>query len=134
MRKLLWIAFLLLIMFTSILYFSLHILVGVQTIPIEFTVGNHIGINADNDALHFGTMPPGSNGFRSIVVQNSHCILCSVEIRVNPELASWIFLSEEQFALKKGEYKEVVVYVYVPEEASYGKYEGMLSIYFKKSI
>jgi len=109
-------------------------LVDYQEIPIYVTVGDHLGFNVNNSALFFGTIQKGSYSFRSFVVKNEKCESCKVEIKVGEQMEGWIEVSENNFLLKKGEYKELVAYAFIPEGSDLGDYEGKLIIYFWKDI
>lgn len=109
-------------------FFSLN---SFKSIPIDFKVGDHSGFNADKDALHFGTLLPGTNGFRDFQIQNLDCNKCKITMKTDID---WIVLEDNNFILNKGETRTLKIYLYVPSNASIGNYNGSLNIYLWKTI
>ena len=84
--------------------------------------------------MFFGTLQKGSYAFRSLVITNEKCGDCFVNIQIDKSFQNWIYLSEDSFRLRKGEFKEIIVYLVVSDDANLGEYSGKLHIYFKKAI
>jgi len=105
-----------------------------QRIDLDFNVvedQNRVGFNPDKDALHFGTLPRNTMGFRDFEVHNLDCNKCLVSIKSN---ISWLGISENNFLLKKDEKKTVKVYLTIPNDAKFGEYNSFLQVYLWKTI
>lgn len=102
---------------------SLH---SYKRLKIDFTIGDHLGFNTDQDSLHFGTLQQGNRGFREFDVRNMDCSKCKVSLTSNLE---WISLSDNNFILNKNQGKTITAYLTVPLDAKEGQYGGYLDIY-----
>ena len=105
-----------------------------KKIYLDFTVvedQNRLGFNPDKDALHFGTLPIGTTGFRDFEIQNLDCNKCLVSIKSN---ISWLKISENNFLLKKNGKKTVNVYLTIPNDAKFGEYNSFVQVYLWKTI
>lgn len=118
--------------FATTLVYNIFIVYEAQEILMDIKVGDHIGLNLDTDALHFGiSMSPGSAA-RDIIVSNDHNISLRVDIRPAGKIADWVLVKENNFVLKPGEKKNVEFEVNVPKDVEVGLYEGVLRIFFRR--
>jgi len=114
---------------------SLTFLLVVQDskrIEMQLKVDNYLGFNVDTDKLYFGVIPQGNTGTRRVVIENKNYEKSVVRIKLNGDLKDWIIVSENNFALKRGEAKEVKVEVTVPSDAKKGEYTGGMTIFFTR--
>lgn len=104
----------------------------VQKLEIQLKVDNYLGFNVDTDKIYFGVIPPGNIGARKVEIENNEHEKSVVRLKVFGELKGWVVVSENNFALKKGESKTVKVEVYVPEGAELKDYDSKLIIIFTR--
>ena len=97
---------------------------------MHLTVGNKVGLNADNDALWFGIIPPRGTGIRPINIAADETGKYVVKLR--GELAEWVTVSENSFTLEKGANKTISVHANVPANTEFRDYNGTLEVYFRK--
>ena len=110
----------------SVLLIQKTSLYSYKRLKIDFTIGDHLGFNTDQDALHFGTLQQGNRGFREFDIKNMDCNKCKVSLISNLD---WISLSDNDFILNKNQGKTITAYLTIPSAAKDGKYEGYLDIY-----
>ncbi|MFH1424088.1 MAG: carboxypeptidase regulatory-like domain-containing protein [archaeon] len=96
----------------------------VQELGMYLTVGSHIGVNVDSDAIYFGTIPPGGAGRRGIIVKNDLSENRKITLHVTGDFADWIFVSENNFVLEPYGQKDIYVSVNVPKNADKRDYTG----------
>jgi hypothetical protein len=80
----------------------------------------------DEPILRLGTIPPRQKGERGFNLTNNHPF--SVNAVIDYDGDEWIYLSEKEFTLQRGEVRDVMVYASVPEDAEYGEYNWNLII------
>lgn len=110
------------------------LLVDKYNLKYDFKVSSTVGFNADTDYMHFGSVPLGSNAFRSFSISNDECIVCNVKIKIIGDNKDWIKLSEYSFKIYGNQTKQVIATLDIPTEASPGEYSGEFIIYFWKDI
>jgi len=103
-----------------------------RTLDIRLTVGNHIGFNTDTDKLYFGTLPRGNTASRNIVIENKEYEKSVVRLKVYGEIKGWVAVSENNFILKQGESKKVVIEAIAPEDAELKSYDSRLIVVFTR--
>ena len=106
-----------------------------QTINASITVkdiGSRalIGLNADRDALKFGSVSPFTLATRKVIIQ--HPENARVFVVMAGQLQSWTTVTPSNFTVQKDEIKEVQFDVNVPEEALDGNYTGVVVFCFKE--
>lgn len=116
------------IFLTILLYTFFHPLTQ-QTIPLDITIGEPLGINLDDDALHFGTLNPGSSSQRSILLRAEHY---AVAITLHIQGIPFVFPEREHLILRRGEQEIVRVYAVTDILTPRKHYEGDLVITTKK--
>ncbi len=116
---------------TSIFY-SYFIVVEATAIPMDLKVGEHIGLNTDVDAMHFGMVTSPGYGNREFLVTNNNTIPVEVTIRMYGEFSKWINVSDYNFYLDAGEHKPVKLEVYVPRNTEHGFYEGKMDVILRR--
>ena len=94
---------------------------------MHLTVANNVGVNADTDAIWFGTIPPEGKGTRQLVFYESGGT--RITIKTAGELASWVSVSDNNFVVEGNTSKTIDVYVSVPSYAEHRDYVGKLNVY-----
>jgi len=91
------------------------------------TVDDNVGVNADADAIWFGTVPPAGKGTRQLSFGEGNAGL--VVIKTSGELAKWVSVSDNNFIIEANATKTVKVIVSVPADAERRDYVGKLNVY-----
>jgi len=91
------------------------------------TVDDNVGVNADADAIWFGTVPPAGKGTRQLSFGEGNVGL--VVIKTSGELARWVSVSDNNFIIEANATKTVKVIVSVPADAERRDYVGKLNVY-----
>jgi len=115
------------------LYYGVY-LVEVEDFPMDFHVGTRIGMNADTDALHFGTTLKGSKSSRKLFVHNNNDFPVVFAIYVDGNFSDWVELNQNMFELAPATNTSVSFVVTAPEDADYGRYEGIATVKVRRSI
>jgi hypothetical protein len=98
--------------------------------PMYLTIGSVVGVNIDTDAVWFGVIAPNGTSSRFLNISSSEKNL--VSIKLSGELAEWVTVSDNNFAIDANETKSITVVASAPMDAKYGDYEGKLAVYFRK--
>ena len=104
----------------------------IQEIPIDFEVDDYLGIVTDNDALHFGTIPPGNRGQRFISLKNDNTFPVRITIIFKGEAGKYTW-TEPELTLNGGEAREITIMVTVPSDLAHGNYTGTAYITFREA-
>lgn len=97
---------------------------------VQLTVSNILGFNVGTDALYLGAVPPGNSANRMIHIKNDRFLFGRVNIKTEGDSADWIYVSDNNFYLKRNEIKDINVRAIVPKDAAYGDYNGTIKVYF----
>ncbi|MBN2330692.1 MAG: hypothetical protein JXC85_02655 [Candidatus Aenigmarchaeota archaeon] len=90
------------------------------------------GLNVDDDAIHFGKIPPGASGRRNITIDND-AVPNLVSLEAYGDIAEWVSVSHNDFIIDAHESRNVTVFLQVPEDAEVPGYRsGTLRIIFRK--
>ena len=105
----------------------------VKTLDIQLAVvSSSLGFNVDTDKIYFGDVLRGASSIKKIIISNDNFEESLVIIKVLGELEAWVSISENDFILKKGEYKLVELRATVPIDAALGAYESkLLTTYYE---
>jgi len=88
-----------------------------------------VGLNADVDAVHFGTVTWGGGSTRSINVTNSEDYDAFIYLeKDSSKLSSLVRVDSNYFTLKGNSYKSVEVSLSVPEGFEVGNYTGKIRV------
>lgn len=107
-------------------------LVQVNKIPMNVTVLSNpkqIGFCADPHIFCFGSMSPGNGGQRWLKINPKEDVI--VEVKKTGEMGNWL-THENNFIVKKGEWKELTVTLTVPYEVDPGVYSGEFIVVLRK--
>ncbi|MEW5896511.1 MAG: hypothetical protein AB1668_02360 [Nanoarchaeota archaeon] len=99
----------------------------VQELKMDLTIGDHLGVNLDNDAIHFGTVEQGKSYSlaREVVLSNNDARSQRLSLSTEGELAQWLTLSERAVTLLPQQNKTITVTLKVPANLELGTYNGM---------
>ena len=95
-----------------------------QTLAYDFNVQEHVGMNLDNDILHFGGGPPGSVLSRSINVS----VDLSGVVIVSYEGDGILVAAKNNFAITSYEPIELDFSLEIPEDMEPGMYGGTITV------
>ncbi|MFH1209898.1 MAG: hypothetical protein V1663_03865 [archaeon] len=119
-------AFLIIIVILVVYFF---LVLDVRSFKMHIKVGNNAGFNL-SDQLEFGIVYPDTSASKKIFVQNTDYEKTRVVIKAYGDLKDWVIVSENNFVMNKGEFKNLRVEVLAPEDAEYKDYYGELRIIF----
>ena len=110
---------------TSFIYYHLH-KPEVIIVSMDLTVEDSdvIGFNSDTDALHFGTMPPGSRGNRIINISNNQDYPIIIQIAFEGDLAPLVIATPNPLIIQPDKTSSVLFEVTVPVGAKERTYNG----------
>ncbi|MBS1266078.1 MAG: hypothetical protein MAG795_00043 [Candidatus Woesearchaeota archaeon] len=114
------------------IFYSYFVVVEATSIHMDLKVGDHIGLNTDVDAMHFGIVASPGYGNREFIVTNNNSIPVEVTIRLHGEMIKWINVSDYNFYLEPGEHKTVELEAYIPRGTEHGYYEGKIQVILKR--
>ena len=115
-----------------LVFYSFFKVVHIEEIGMDITVGDHIGMNSDNDALHFGMVMKGACAHRNIIVKHEFDFPVKVSTRISGELGKWTLVDNNNQVIKNGEEIEVSFHVCPPREAEYEDYTGTARVFFER--
>ena len=118
----------LVLFFTILLYYLFHPLTR-QEISIDLTIGNYIGINVDQDTLHFGTLRPGASAERSLILRADDY---DIAVQLIVEDLPFVIPEEETLIIKQGESKAVRFFAKPGDDQEKKTYTGRLIILTKR--
>ena len=127
------IVFFVLIGATSFIYQYSH-KPEIITVSMDLTVEdtNIIGMNADADALHFGTVPRKGTSIRRMGIANNQNYPLFVNISIEGDFTDWISISDNNFILQPKESLQVEFKTTVPKNASFKIYNGTAYIVLRR--
>ncbi len=119
------VSFLVLVILGLLLYVKINI-AGYASYPIDYVHGEYMGINLDEDAIHFGTIS------ENMVFEREIEIISDEDVIVNAYLFGIenIDISDNGFYLPAGEKKTLVLSLKIPENYEMGYYTGKLSLVY----
>lgn len=104
----------------------------IEEVPMDFKVGDYVGIVTDADALHFGTVPPGNTGQRFVSLRNDNTFPVRITITFRGEAGKYAW-TEPELLLGEGEARNITVSVHVPEGLAHGNYTGIAYFTFREA-
>ena len=114
----------------SSFFYSYSVIQNVEKINTEIIIQRGaFGLNADTNALKFGSLSPGNAATRSIRVYSNQSSW--VAIQSKGEAAQWLWVSNESFMINKDKEEEIQFKMQPPPEAPEGNYSGEVVIIFK---
>jgi hypothetical protein len=88
------------------------------------------GFDLDTSVVSFGKLKPGGISTRYFHINNTGETTAQVLVVPKGELAKWVFITPERFAITPAQRKGVFnAEVHVPADAVPGNYSGILKVY-----
>ena len=118
---------------TYVVYFN-YIIYDVAEFRMDATVveKNRMGFNVENDSVHFGSVPLGATGKRTLMVDNPAGEPLTMDIKTYGNISGWVSVSANGFLLEPGEVREIQIICDVPDGAEKGYYSGSLQIVYMR--
>jgi len=110
-------------------FYALYSVAWVDYLPIEVHIPNtttKVGFAADPN-FNFGQVPPTGIAKKEIHVWNENKYPVRVEFRVTGEVASWVYVEDNNFILQPDENKKMNVFLKVPANIPLAK--GVEDVY-----
>lgn len=103
-----------------------------RTVPIDFRVERGVGgLDADTDALHFGTLTPGGGGWRSMTVTPARD--ARLVISFSGQAAPFMAVQPDNVLVAEGVPLRLNFTVSMPENVTVGNYTGEARFFFYRS-
>ncbi len=101
-------------------------LIGYKEYAVDYVIGDYIGFNLDEDAIHFGTLVQGVKATRKIEISTNQ----DANIKIYFKDLDHVGVEENAFFLRAGEVKEVELIVFPDAEVGY--YVGKMMVIYTK--
>lgn len=118
---------------TIAVHFGLMV-ISVDEIDMDLTIGEKLRINSDTDALHFGSLVPGATANRSIKVTNENGFPVVVMIKNTGNIKDYIRMESNQLTIEAGGNASILYAAVAPADADFGHYFGTSEILIKRQI
>ncbi|MBI2136836.1 hypothetical protein HYU06_07225 [Candidatus Woesearchaeota archaeon] len=118
-----------------IAYFYLTNIFEYEKIKMDVTVGDHIGLNLNSDAVHFGTIDIKKTGeiTREVVITNSVKVPKKIYLFKTGSISRWISPPKTAFLINPWQNETIAIKLSIPAAGvSKGNYSGNLIIISKK--
>jgi len=115
----------------ALTYYSLFTIQEIRTIDADLNVNDYVGLNADTDALHFGTIRPGGSGIRSVHLKNTHSSAIEVNIFVKGDISKLVVF-QKKYNIAFNTTKNIAFTAKVPQNAQFRNYSGVAVFVIKK--
>lgn len=104
----------------------------VKEMKMDIYIQQITGINVDTDAIHFGILPPGSGGMRTMIVETGE-FRSLITLQHSGDISEWIHVTKNNFILEPYQNTTVDVYLTIPNDEEVPGYrDGIMRIIFKK--
>ncbi len=114
-------------------YYSV-VLVSVETVAMDGSVGPHIAFNADRDALHFGTTPPGSVSERRLTVSNFKDYPVNVKVRLAGNISRFVTVRSSGGSAEPGSNITLAFTFSPPQGALHAGYRGSARVFTRRAF
>jgi hypothetical protein len=114
-----------------LLFFSMYAVYQLYDIPMTVNVSDRSSFNTDSDMINFGKAVPGNANTRTIVLSHGYGRPLLISFRESGNISRFVALPDE-FYLEPGLSKEVSVSATIPKDAPQGRYDGTLTVYFRR--
>lgn len=112
---------------TVLFYTNFHILYAKQIDISVYVRNGSSAFNTSTDALNFAKISPGGVSTKKIDINSYRDSIVRLETVGN--ISDFISYSDNNFVMKKNEYKQVEITLALPENVSEGEYSGKLKVY-----
>ncbi len=113
--------------FIYIIYYN-YIVLDYKEVYADVSIGRSLGMSADNDALWFGIITPGSKSKKEVYISFPEKVI--VKTKCEGNISTLIEVNKNNFILEPNITETLEFTVSAPEDAEYGKYNGTVKIYF----
>lgn len=121
--------------FLRIFYTNYYILdIGKTTAEFKVVGPQNSGFNLDTDAIHLGTLPPGSTSEREAIIGNDYNFPIKIDIKSKGVGAKYIFVDENKFVIEPDEVRTVIFYAATTQDIEPGNYSADISIIYKRVL
>ncbi len=114
-----------------LLFFSLYAIFKVDVIKMTIQVSDRSAFNTDTEFINFGRAINGASSTRVLVISHSHTKPLLLHFKVSGNI-SQLVSAPDDFYLEPNLGKEVSITATVPMGAEKAKYEGELTVYFRR--
>ena len=108
--------------------YTFYTIKGYTEYGVDYAIGDHIGFNLDEDAIHFGTVIPGMKATRKINISSYKAAWIDIYI----EDLEHVDIDEHSFFLDAGGSKEVKLSVMPVVGAEEGNHSGKMRVIYKR--
>ncbi len=112
-----------------IAYFYLAGMFEYEKIKMDVTLGDHVGLNLNTDAVHFGNIDIKKLGelTREVVITNNADVPKKVYLFKTGKISKWISFSKTSYLIKSWQNETIAITFTIPAaETSKGNYSGNL--------
>ena len=114
-------------------FFRQQRILGTMAVGVDVQVADFYGVRTDADALHYGTIPPGSHTKRWVSLANQYDVPVSVYIRFAGATAPWMIVQDTTLRIESRDSANITIILYVPEGTPHGNYTGTTRFYFRQA-
>ncbi len=122
------------LVFSYIAFYYGFIVIKAEEIAMDLKVGSAIGFNTDRDALHFGTVYPGTESRRKVIISNNNSFPVLVQIENSGNFSQWVTTESNNFIVEPYEKRGVWYSASPPADAQSSIYLGSSRIIFKRKL
>ena len=127
------IIFLSFIVLCNVIFVYTHQPLKTETIQVQFSVGNSVGIDVDSTALNYGRILPGGLAVRNVIVNNSYDIPVKVNIFISSGLEKYVSSEKNNVVLPPFSQEKISFYLVTQTETNQGNYSGTVKFVFRKA-
>ena len=119
-----------LLFFLAMIFYFNYFILDVVYVNFDFKVreDKNIGFNLDQDALHFGIIPPGSSGHRDLILNSD----VQAKILIKVFGSDYVYPTKNNFILEPNKSVSVPFSASPPIDLPEGNYSGKIRIIFKR--
>ena len=103
-------------------------LMGYKEYPVDYVIGDYVGFNLDEDAIHFGTLIQGVIATRKIEISTNE----DANVRIYFKDLDYVGVEENAFFLTANEVKEIELVAAPPIDAKPRYYVGKMIVIYTK--
>jgi hypothetical protein len=118
--------------FISFFIITSYRTVDIYRIPMDLLIEEKVGINLNNDSIHFGSVYKGGTSEREIGIINRYSIPLKATILLYGNISSYVTVTDNNMVIPSGSVKQVQFKASMPSNCSFGNYTGIAEIVLKK--
>ncbi len=120
---------LLLTLFGFLFIYANFKIIGYTEYTVDYYVGDYIGLNLDEGAIHFGTIQPGNSHRRELIVNSDRDIL----VKILPYGLEHLIIENNNIMVLSGKQEKISILIRLPLSAEEGFYSGKLKVVYLRS-